>query len=224
MLTQSWSLRGSRHRDNNVPNQDAVCLNQTERYEVAAIADGVSTCSASFEGALLAARCVADTLTESGEQAFSAQLLLDAVSDVLHQQSNMTKKPLRDYSSTLAAAVWDKQENKLFYMSLGDSLLLTVSDSKCSVLAAPCDSTYGIPTTTHRHAFRFTQSKTLCTDGIDSVIILTDGAWKPLFYRTKMLENIQTAIENGNYHLVRAFLENANVSDDATAVILKRES
>ena len=225
MFIQAWSLRGSTHRKNNEPNQDSVSCNQTNRFFVISVADGVGSCASAYEGALLAARCATETLSENGASAFSPELLLGAVAETLKKQSEMTKKPLPDFSSTLASVVWDRQENKLFYLSLGDSLLLTVSRSgKCRILSEPCDSTDGIPTTTHRNPAFYTQSRMLCADDIETVLILTDGAWRPMFYRTKMRKELQDAIENGDFAYILSFLEKADVSDDASVAILSRHS
>lgn len=226
MFIHAWSLRGSTHRKNNEPNQDSVSFNQTNRFSVVSAADGVGSCGSAYEGALLAARCATETLSENGAAAFSPELLLDAVAETLKKQSKMTQKPLPDFSSTLASVVWDRQENKVFYLSLGDSLLLTVSAAsrKCRILSAPCDSTDGIPTTTHRNPAFYTQSGMLFADDIETVLILTDGAWRPMFSRMKMRKELQDAIENGDFAYILSFLEKADVSDDASVAILSRSS
>ncbi len=224
MFIQAWSLRGSTHRKNNKPNQDSVSCNQTNRFFVISVADGVGSCASAYEGALLAARCATETLSENG--AVSAELLLGAVAETLKKQSEMTQRPLPDFSSTLASVVLDQQKNSLFYLSLGDSLLLTVSSGsrKCRILSAPCDSTDGIPTTTHRNPAFYTQSGMIAADDIETVLILTDGAWRPMFSRMKMRRELQDAIENGDFAYILSFLEKADVSDDASVAILSRHS
>ncbi len=219
-MIEIYSGIGRRHLREGQENQDAVAFREQGPVSVIALADGVSACKWSGQGAACCADAAADLLLQKGG------ILLDAghkesadfiTSHVVYRQrllARSQKHPETEYASTLAAVYCDRQAEKLFYCSLGDSLILTVRQGECQITQLPPDSSGGCCVTMTEHAERAMRTGLLDLRGMEAVFVFSDGAWAPLFEGGSLKADACTMIRGRWYADLRDFLKSQSCEDD----------
>lgn len=200
---------------------------ENERYAVIALADGVSTCKEAREGAYIACSAITNLMSKRGDffvecdKEKAAEFVLSHILYEIRKISENSGMKIEDYSSTIACVVVDKKTNKMFFFSLGDSMIITTQNSGCSILSMPTDSSYGCPVTTTKHAQNMANSGVLDVGDIKSVMICSDGMWEKFFDRNTMKKNIQKMIVECQYDEIEHYLESQEMCDDYSFISLQ---
>lgn len=211
---------GKRHRQARQEGQDAVAFREKGPVSVIALADGVSACKWSMQGAVCGAETAADLLLQKGEALLEAQDSECAdfiTTHVVYRQRQLARSQKHletEYASTLAAIYCDRKAEKLFYCSLGDSLILTVRQGRCQVLLLPPDASGGCCVTMTEHAERGMRTGVLDLSGEEAVFVFSDGAWEQLFEGGSLKADARTMIVNRWYGDLRDYLHKQDCEDD----------
>lgn len=220
------SKTGDFHKQNNIGNQDCLVSGTDKRFSVISLADGVSTCSMSADGAVTAAEAVTELFVEKGDfflefdKEKTADRVISHILFRLKKQAQEKGIDVREYSSTIASILYDKWTGKLLVLNLGDSLILASGNGKCSVLSHPSDSTEGCYVTTTKNAAKTMDVELLSRAGYDSVLICSDGAWRIMFEKNKMKHSVKNMIEEQNYVKLKRFMEMQDNADDCSFIVM----
>ena len=225
-MIDRYSHIGKWHADTDGDNQDYICSGKYGKNSVITLADGVSSCKESKTGAKITADTVTNLFLKKGEllQEYSEQdianMTLVEVLYELEQAAGSDNREIEDYSSTIASVLHDKKNKRLMCMSLGDSLIIGTSGEDCYVLTSPYDSRKGCCVTTTQGAETQTQIRIIDDAEIDSVIILSDGAWRPLFERGSMKKDIRSMLAAEDYEELKNYLTEQNGNDDYSFITM----
>ena len=220
IVIHQLSKTGTYHLDAHEENQDALCYGCNRSFSVISLADGVSTCKEAKRGAEIASRAITDLLLQKGDHLFgfeNQQIADFALSHVLYelkQKASEDRENLAEYSSTIASVFWDKRHGKLLCFNLGDSLIMATGKSGCRVLAMPSDSSSGCCVTTTKNALLMATVRVIDTSQIESVIICSDGAWKPMFTKNKLRPEVAALLIRQEFEELKAFLNKQDCFDD----------
>ena len=88
------------------------------------------------------------------------------------------------------------------------------------ILAMPSDSREGTCVTTTRGAFRQAVARTIERDGIDTVWICSDGAWREMFEYGRMKREVAELIENKNFRGLMDLFKKRHSNDDMSFIAL----
>ncbi len=225
-MIHKMSLMGAYHAGTNGDNQDAICHRETADYSVISLADGVSSCSRAKSGAVIASSAATNLFLKKGDHflEFSekqiADFLLSHILFELKRQAEKDKTELEAYSSTVSSVLVDKKNHRMLCVNLGDSIILGIGNGRCRVLAAPSDSSSGCCTTTTTAAARMLTVRIMDSDPFDSVIICSDGAWRPMFTQNKLRNDISDWLKDQDYDSLRSYLLRQERYDDCTFISL----
>ena len=229
-MIATYTAAGRRHRQLGQQGQDALTQREKGTLSVIVLADGVSTCLYGGEGARCCADAAAELLMQKGRALFNCEdreMAEFITAHVVYKQRLLAKQqghPAEEYASTLAAVCYDRRAEKLLYCSLGDSLILAVGRGQCTILALPPDSTKGCCVTMTRHAEKGMQTGILDTRGMESVCILSDGAWEALFEGGCLKEDVRTMLVNHWYEDLREHLQTQNCEDENSFILMDLKS
>lgn len=218
------SEAGSHHGYDNSNNQDAVIFKKNKEYCVMVLADGVSACNKSAEGARIVCNAVSEYLLAHGKRLiqmnrkYVAEYLLTYVMFKLNEIASETQIDVNEYSSTLAFVFADRRNGKMLYFSIGDSLIIAVRNSGCSIVAMPGDSRNGCCVTTTYNASVMAEVGVVDTDNINSVFICSDGAWHLMYKRNRMYESFKSLLINQEYVKLKDVLSSAERYDDCSFI------
>lgn len=211
---------GNGHSVRNEENQDAICFEENKRFSVIALADGVSTCRRAKEGATIASQSLVQLLSQKGDYFLEfeknqiAENVLTHILYKLNEQSIAGENPIEEYSSTIAGALFDKKKNSLLYFSLGDSLILATGRDGCKVLAMPTNSINGCCVTTTQNAAGMIDAGIIKACDYNSVVICSDGAWREMYEKNRLKQEVARFIYHNEYEKLKDFLLAQNVFDD----------
>ncbi len=204
--------------------QDYTCFEEGPRYLVTVLADGVSTCPNSYEGAKVCCEALKAIFFAKAEYffEFDEEKIKDlAMSHVLYELRKYVELnggKLEDYSSTLAGVLYDKKEERYITLSVGDSLIIGSGFGKCETLSMPYDSTSGCPVTTTNNVLEVTEVKISDSANFESITIFTDGAWRELYNRNSMKKNIEISLINGDLKNIEDSLIECEPFDDSSFI------
>lgn len=219
-----YSHAGSYHTAHHIRNQDCIQSCENNQFAVITLADGVSSCERSAEGAQTACRFMTELLSEKGgfflefEEEKRAELALGHVLYHLNRQARDQNQPVEVFSSTLSSVLIDKESNRLLSFNLGDSLIIGTSENQCPVISAPDDSRFGCCVTTTDIAPSRMRSSVRDIGSLSSVIICSDGAWKLMFSGNTLRKDVRNILQNRDYDGLSAFLESQQGFDDCSYV------
>lgn len=211
---------GNGHSVRNEENQDAICFEENKRFSVIALADGVSSCRRAKEGATVASRALVQLLSKKGDcflEFEKKQIAENTLSHILYElnaQSIAGERPVEEYSSTIAGALFDKKNNNLLYFNLGDSLILASGRDGCKALAMPDDSMNGCCVTTTRNAVGMINAGIIKACDLNSVVICSDGAWREMYEKNRLKPEVARFIYRNEYERLKEFLLSQNCFDD----------
>ena len=217
---------GLRRLLDHTENQDALCFGDNERFEVIALADGVSTCGMARRGADLTSRAATNLLLKKGqfflsfEEKKTAESVLAHVLFKLGEDANEKSIPVEAYSSTLACVLFDKETEKLLCLNLGDGLILGIENGCCRVIAKPSDSSHGCCVTTTKNAQEEMCVKILERGNLTSVILLTDGAWRQMLVNNRLREDAAALLESEAFDELKEFFSQHQSEDDYSFIAM----
>ncbi len=221
MVIREFTGIGTRHINTAEENQDVLYHAQDNDVCVITLADGVSTCNRAKKGAEIACKAITSLLYKKSEYFLeldeSKEIGKNAVSHILfklRKQADAESRSIKDYSSTVASVLVDKRKNKLLCFNLGDSLILSTGNNRCNVLSMPADSSCGCYVTTTNDAAMYASINRIETNMTDSIVILSDGAWREIYDKNKLKSEAMTMILNKEYDTLQQFLKSREPSDD----------
>lgn len=223
---ERFTAAGKHHNYMDEHNQDALSYKHNQHYSAMVLADGVSACAHAGEGAEIACAAVTDFLLRHGRALFhmqtqeTADALVSQVQKHLQEAADANRHSVEDYSSTLACVLYDKQENRLLYFSIGDSLITATKNEKCYIVANPADSRNGCCVTTSWNAASSAKIGILDTNHISSVMICSDGAWHLMYKRSRMEQSVQNSIVNREYGRLKEILLRKERYDDCSFITM----
>ena len=222
-----WSKAGTRHRKEGLENQDVVLQGSTGRFEVVALADGVSSCREAKKGAEIACGAILDLLLQKGEyfwkfeQKKRAELIVEHVFYKLKEAAEKNGVAVEELSSTLAAVLLDKQTKQLLYFNLGDGMLLAVRPECCKILFVPADSAEGCPVTTTRGAASVVQTEVLDASALQSVVLCSDGAWQLMFKQGRLKAECAGLLQGASFTQLGQYLDEQEGMDDYSFIVME---
>ncbi|MCD7884677.1 MAG: protein phosphatase 2C domain-containing protein [Lachnospiraceae bacterium] len=223
-MIAKWSRMGDYHASTNGENQDVVCSGENQKYTVISLADGVSTCRKAKMGAQIAGDAITCLLLKRGDYFLdfdkkdTIDITLSHILCELERQKEKDSSQLEEYSSTVASVLFDKENRRLLYFNLGDSVILAAGGGYCRFLAMPAENFAGCPVTTTRGADREVDTRVIDVDGLDSVIICSDGAWRQMVDENRLKPEVSAMLQNGRYEELQAFLSDQDCFDDSSFI------
>lgn len=223
-MVSSFSRPGTHHTETGQDNQDVIKYGETDRYLVMSMADGVSSCSRAGEGAKIAASRASKIMLSEPDLIFGLpdpdfpEYLLSSVLADINRRAKRDRIPAEEYSSTLTSVLYDKLEHRMIYFNLGDSIILVTGNGKCGILSAPYTGEEGCCVTTTRYAHTEASTGKLSCGGIDSIIICSDGAWRHMFNRNKLIPEIEGFLTDGDIQKLYDYLDSLSCSDDYSII------
>lgn len=223
-MIYQFSTVGNYHRKEGVDNQDAFAVAENGQYSAAALADGVSTCPRSREGAQAACDTAVSLLYGkpefflSGSREATARVMLDSIMSKLQSlASDGDPVPL---SSTLAFVLLDKVARRALLFQLGDGLVAGNRNGRWVSLIQPDSSMDGTCVTTTAGASR--RCRAVCIDAAnwDSFMLMTDGAWRTFSRHGRVMPAVAEAYGRGEYAFLAHALQNNPAEDDRSFLII----
>ncbi len=218
---------GFYHVQECVPNQDCILAGTVNNYRVAVLADGVSTCRCSGQGAFLACSKTRSFLLNNAEDVFEydkesiAEYIVDSVYRSLCEVSNVNGDAPADYSSTLSAVLYDRRSHRLVCFHLGDGLILLANRKGCRALCIPGSRINGtaVTTTIGAHKVSVVVKEDISFD--KHVLLCSDGAWENM-YRKGFLKNEPLKyITKGRFNALDNYIRNTHPNDDYSYIAMK---
>ena len=223
-MPYTFSKTGTHHLEHREENQDAVSFKEDGRYAVITLADGVSSCPNSREGAEIAAREMTRLLFLKAPHFLSfpeetiAELSLAHIRWELKKKAEELNIEIDELSSTLCSALYDKKTKRLLLVNLGDGLIITVGKNGCSLPVMPYDSRNGCVATTTPKAEKHMTVRKMAGDQLKSVYICSDGAWRSLFSRNTMKQEVREILQSNHKDRLGNYLDQNEHFDDCTFV------
>ena len=220
---------GKYHSMADGENQDHICSGENSRFTVITLADGVSSCKEAKAGAIIAGNELTRLLIRKGEllQEYEPEEIASmTLSHILYELEDAAKQAdadVKDYSSTVASVLHDKENGKLICMSLGDSIIIGASEGNFSILNTPYESSEGCCVTTTAGAESETEGRIIDDSEFDSVIICSDGAWRQMLNRNRLKDEIITMLEKGDFDRLKDYLTDLDGHDDYSFISMDIE-
>lgn len=221
---KSYTKKGAFHSD----NQDVVVHDQSDEYEVIALADGVSSCKKGKEGAKIACNTVLDIFLTCGKLFFNysyektSNIVLAEIRRNISIAAKRDNEPSESYSSTLCFICLEKRTNKILSFQLGDSHIFLLSENGCNAINAK--KAHELYFTTYPDADEHTLIDIFYTDNIHSLLLCSDGAWRLLYNKNILNPEILQAIKQSDFEFFENYLENKNNQDDCSYILLNLEN
>ncbi|MBQ8688728.1 MAG: protein phosphatase 2C domain-containing protein [Ruminococcus sp.] len=223
-MVNLFSRAGSCHGYRDAENQDAVLFRKNDRFSVITLADGISVCSAARKGAEAACAAVTDILVRKGgffmkfDQGKTVDFLLSHILYELKKLAEQEGQAVEEYSSTIASVLVDHATGKMLCFSLGTSLILAAGNGRCRVLTVPSDSTEGCCCTTTVYAADMAQAVVTDAAAWDIVLICSDGAWRLMYDRGHLNEQVREMLLNQECARLECFIEEKECADDYSCI------
>ncbi|MFF6785637.1 protein phosphatase 2C domain-containing protein [Streptomyces sp. NPDC012510] len=190
------SVEGYRHRRQGLPCQDACDATATPSVAVLAVADGAGSRPRSEEGARLAVRLATEYFARRAEAAVEVrpgaavhELLRDALDDVSKDFLDRTGADAQDFATTLTVVVL--APGWIGHLTVGDGFVVVRAGTEEGerqfhlLPQAAAASEYSNETVflTSPDAARWTHTECVLDDGVDGVLLSTDGLAQAMLNR-----------------------------------------
>lgn len=223
-MKTTYQKIGKYHLENGLDNQDVVYEAESRTAKIIAIADGVSACCNSKQGAEIACKAICDIMLEETEYIFSSTkekavgLLSDYVYKKLSATADKNSQSVSSYSSTLSFVCYNKISGKIMTFVLGDSLIYLISDGNMSLACKPKlfddSKTY---TTTTENVAEVIELNVVIPQNNARYLLATDGAWKAFYSGGLLSDKFEQAIKKEK---IIDYLEKQQCKDDCSIAML----
>ncbi|MBQ6738232.1 MAG: protein phosphatase 2C domain-containing protein [Synergistaceae bacterium] len=224
MIINSLNKPGIYHKSKNIKNQDFVLSDENEKFCVIALADGVSSCKMSGEGAEISCKTLVKLFLERGNFFFNSdihrykremsELILSYILSELAKKSDNIK----EYSSTISSVIYNKENNKILCFNLGDGIIISNKCDKAEIIIKPYQNDDGCCVTTTVNAEFAFDIEIFDFASMDTIMILSDGAWKPIF-ENKNFSFIQNGI---SFSELNNYLDSIKCLDDYSYISITK--
>ena len=224
----SYSTVGSDHRAKGLDNQDFILTAERGDRAILALADGVSSCAAGGEGARLVCETLSERLLSETADLFSVNTdtltreMLGCALEALRTAAAASGRAVEDYSSTLCLALYNKLDGRALLFQLGDSLIFIERDGKLVARIGEVSENAETICTTTQDAHRAVTVRVLASPDYDSITMLSDGAWRPLYRDRATFASVVSELQARDGEALIKRLRSANDPDDASMVALYR--
>lgn len=182
------SVEGYRHRRQGLPCQDACAATATPSVAVLAVADGAGSRPRSEEGARLAVGLATEYFARRAEAAVEVrpgeavhELLRDALDDVTKNFHERIGPDVQDFATTLTVVVLAR--GWIGHLTVGDGFVVVRAGTEDGerqfhlLPQAAAASEYSNETVflTSPDVARWTHTECVLDDGVDGVLLSTDG-------------------------------------------------
>jgi serine/threonine protein phosphatase PrpC len=150
-----------------------------------------------------------------------AELSLAHIRWELQQKADAMHIDVKELSSTLCSALYDRKTRKLLLVNLGDGMIITGSKSGCAVPAMPSDSRNGCYVTTTPEAEKKMRVYKMDAGTAETIYLCSDGAWHNLFERSRMRQEVQTMIKMKRNKQLGDYLQKQDPFDDCTFITME---
>ena len=190
------SVEGYRHRRQGLPCQDACAAAATSSVAVLAVADGAGSRPRSEEGARLAVRLATEYFLRRADAAVEVrpgeavhELLRDALHDVSKDFLDQTGTDAQDFATTLTVVVLSP--GWIGHLTVGDGFVVVRAGTEDGerqfhlLPQAAAVSEYSNETVflTSPDVARWTHTECVSDDGVDGVLLSTDGLAQAMLNR-----------------------------------------
>lgn len=216
-----YSRTGDTHIDSNTECQDVTFVSENSRFTVAVLADGVSSCENSRQGAQVACEAVAGLLLQLGELIYSYSktkisfLMLEEVKCCLRKEAEKSNSSIESYSSTLSFCCIDKLDGKVMVFNLGDSAAIITTKKGEELTVESSRDELGAFTTT-KDAYRKASVNFYDMADIDihKIFLCSDGVLRNILIDSFVSEAFRRGLASDDYSGIDAIIESGFKHDD----------
>lgn len=225
-MIYQYSTIGLRHAATGGENEDALSSGENGRYTAITLADGVSACREARAGAERASTVLKKMLLDKGTDLFDfsgrqiAEVTLCHILYHLERLAEANGGTAEDYSSTISGVLFDRWKDRLLLVNVGDGMILAQGSCGSRILAVPSDSSRGCCVTTTRNACLAATAKVMTAEGLDSVLICSDGVWRHLFENGRLEPEVAELLAGEDWRGLAAYLDSWDRQDDCTFIAL----
>lgn len=223
-MKTTYQQIGKYHLEKGLDNQDTIYEAESKTAKIIVIADGVSSCYNSKQGAEIACKAVSDIMLNETEYVFSsskekvAGLLSSYVYKQLSIVAKKDKQPVSSYSSTLSFVCYNKIRGEIMTFVLGDSLIYLILDGNMTLACKPKliddSKTY---TTTTQNVAEVIEINVFASQNSARYLLATDGAWKTFYSGGILSDKIEQAIREDK---IIDYLKKQQCMDDCSIVMM----
>lgn len=229
IMVLTFSKCGEYHKSRGESNQDSVLSAEDSRFLLTAVADGASSCSRAADGARTACVEIKNMFMKNGELFFgfdSDKIGFFAVSQIMYRLKKMANEEnadVGDFASTLSFAFIDKLKRKMILFNLGDNMILSSAGGGLTIISKPACDPDGSCLTTSSTAYGSASVEKIDCNTLDSVLLLSDGAWKTVYERGMPKKKYEKLLAKEKFECMCRLLEGESCIDDCSfaAVNLK---
>ena len=95
-------------------------------------------------------------------------------------------------------------------------MILSYDGRRIKIEAEPDNDTDGCCTTTTEMAYTCAKTEVIDCNTLDSVILMSDGAWSTMFERGKIKKLYEQAVISGDFNSLCKILKNEQFDDDCS--------
>ena len=211
------------HIQNNIVNQDSIISAKNERFEIIALADGVSSCENSKKGADIACKVVTDIMLSCAEMFFefsckkTAYLIANEVKTALKQEAKKVNASIESFSSTLCFACYDKKTKKVMTFQVGDSNLFLLYANGCRISSDGYDES---AFTTSKDVDEKVIIKIFNAEELQGIMLCSDGAWRILFENNILSKRVSESLKFSNYNELNKYFDKSSNIDDCSYILM----
>lgn len=194
MEMSKFCKTGAYHLKNGEVCQDKAGYFETKDYVIAVIADGVTACEKSDEGADIICRAFISFVLDEQENVFVyskeklAYLMIEYLLYCLEIETAKKGDAIQEYASTIAGVVVDRRNRKAVIINLGDGAVFTFSSSRMLEQLEPKRINGKPCLVTTKESYKAAEIKRLEVKFGEGLFLCTDGFIEILERRGKDLD------------------------------------
>lgn len=208
-------------------NQDFCYFLSAGNYDFAAVADGVSMCSLSREGAEFVCKKTAAALIEEADYIFSlsedkaAALIVKYIQAQIEKMAVKKNTDPKEYSSTLSFVCRHKGLGKIFTFNLGDSCCYLIMNNESEIKRLDTSKSYcPIPVSSMtKGAEKEAVVSFFDETEFDCVFLCTDGFWRIMESGGKNKSRLKAALREQDISFLTEYIEKNGNDDDCSFLL-----
>lgn len=190
------------------------------------LADGVSTCMYSKQGAEIACSSIKNLLVN--KSAFFHKCSMDIIPSIfinriiyeLKKEATQQGYNFIEYSSTLAGVEYFRNDNSALLFNLGDAVILGIKENDYEILMQPDNSQDNCCTTTTENADLELNVKRIDVADYISLFIMSDGLWNSIINTRGMFIPKAVDCMRDNKSEFMQLLDGMTIADDYSFVAI----
>ena len=223
-----YSKTGEYHKLNKIVNQDFIFRFENEEAAFFAVADGVSSCANSRQGAEIACKTGAKVILDDVDYYFglspqkTINILVANIKNEIEKAAAQSDSPAKSFASTLCFACIEKKSGKMMTFVLGDSRIYSISGQNIDVMNPVRSYGHGITCTTMTDRCESDARLEISIPGKYSEYMLcTDGCWKNLFFTD---EKNRLNMRESSTGKAAEYLKSRAIDDDCSFLLIANQT